>query len=201
MSKVYAISLDGDEYRVLTRELYNIADVVTGINPSSADYTGSAITVTPVSEIELREGIDYVITYSDNINVGECTVTVTGLGDYGGYVIYTLTIKEAKPIGEYITGITPSSAIYTGSAITVTPVSETTLVEGTDYTVSYSDNINIGTCTVTYTGIGEYSSTVSYNLTILELVSLEVFRATWILGKPMQLSILLGYLSPCVFTK
>ena len=42
-----------------------------------------------------------------------------------------------------------------------------TLVSGTDYTVTYSNNVNIGTATVTVTGIGDYKGTISKNFTIV----------------------------------
>lgn len=62
----------------------------------------------------------------------------------------------------------PESTIYTGSAIEAKPVITATfdgvdveLVEGEDYTLSYSNNINVGTATVTATGIGNYKGTLS----------------------------------------
>ena len=59
---------------------------------------------------------------------------------------------------------------YTGEAIEPTIVvkdGETTLVENTDYTVTYSNNVNTGTATVTVTGMGNYSGTATANFTIL----------------------------------
>ncbi len=96
-SKTYAITLDGVEYRVTAREIINISSVVTGITPSTAEYTGSPITVTPVSEQALVENTDYAITYSDNISVGACIVTINGLGNYEGSVQYTLVITNVSP--------------------------------------------------------------------------------------------------------
>lgn len=67
----------------------------------------------------------------------------------------------------------PSNTVYTGSAITPTPAVtvtldgvDTTLQLGTDYTLSYTNNINVGTATVTATGIGNYSGTISSTWTI-----------------------------------
>ena len=40
------------------------------------------------------------------------------------------------------------------------------LTEGTDYTVSYKDNVNAGTATVTITGIGCYTDSVARTFTI-----------------------------------
>ncbi|MCC8168751.1 MAG: BspA family leucine-rich repeat surface protein, partial [Clostridiales bacterium] len=58
---------------------------------------------------------------------------------------------------------------YTGSAIepSVTVVCDgTTLTKDTDYTVSYSDNTNAGTATVTIEGIDNYTGTLETSFTI-----------------------------------
>ncbi|MCD7894681.1 MAG: fibronectin type III domain-containing protein [Erysipelotrichaceae bacterium] len=47
----------------------------------------------------------------------------------------------------------------------------TTLKEDTDYTVSYSDNISVGTATVTITGIGKYTGTLTKEFEITENTS------------------------------
>ena len=61
------------------------------------------------------------------------------------------------------------SVTYTGSAkkpnVTVKD-GDYTLVEGKDYTVTYSNNTNAGTATVTITGKGNYTGSVSKNFTI-----------------------------------
>ena len=65
--------------------------------------------------------------------------------------------------------LSATSYTYNGSAckpsVTVKQ-GGTTLTSGTDYTVSYKDNINAGTATVTITGKGIYSGTVSKTFTI-----------------------------------
>lgn len=77
--------------------------------------------------------------------------------------IYTADIKA-----ENVT-LGVSSMSYTGSAlkpgVTVT-CNGRTLTEGTDYTVTYSDNINLGTAYVTVTGIGAHKGTVTKSFTI-----------------------------------
>lgn len=52
----------------------------------------------------------------------------------------------------------------------------TILLEGTDYKLSYKDNINVGTATMTVTGIGKYSGffKVSYKITPYILMENEV---------------------------
>ena len=59
--------------------------------------------------------------------------------------------------------------VYTGSEIkpeVTVMMGTTTLKEGTDYTLAYSDNTNPGTATVTITGTGDYKGTASKTFTI-----------------------------------
>ena len=62
------------------------------------------------------------------------------------------------------------SKYYTGKAIKQTPVvklSGKTLKSGTDYTVTYKNNKAVGTATVTITGKGAYTGTISKTFKIL----------------------------------
>ena len=59
---------------------------------------------------------------------------------------------------------------FTGSELTpVVSVTDgnTILAEGTDYTLSYADNVNVGTATVIVTGMGNYSGIASATFTIV----------------------------------
>ncbi len=65
--------------------------------------------------------------------------------------------------------VSVSSPTYTGSALTpsvTVTYNSKTLVNGTDYIVSYSNNVNAGTASVTLTGKGSYSGTKTVNFTI-----------------------------------
>ena len=72
-------------------------------------------------------------------------------------------IKITTAIGKTaISGITDKT--YTGKAITQNPVLKEgsyTLKKGTDYTVSYKNNVQVGTATITLTGKGYYTGSVS----------------------------------------
>lgn len=60
--------------------------------------------------------------------------------------------------------------IYTGKALTTTITlkdGKTTLKNGTDYTVSYKNNTNPGTATVTITGKGKYRGTITKTFKIV----------------------------------
>ena len=78
----------------------------------------------------------------------------------------TITPKSIVPTDD--NGITvekPADTTYNGSEQRNKPVvkdskTKATLVEGTDYTLAYTDATNAGTVTVTITGIGNYNGTV-----------------------------------------
>ena len=65
-------------------------------------YTGSAVEP-PASVSGLVAGTDYTVTYANNVEPGEATVTITGAGDYKGSLSRTFTIK-AKPQPEPVPG-------------------------------------------------------------------------------------------------
>ena len=66
----------------------------------------------------------------------------------------------------------PTKVLHTGSALTpaVTVIDgETALVKDTDYSLSYEDNTDVGTASVTVTGLGAYSGTIVKTFRIVEL--------------------------------
>ena len=74
-----------------------------------------------------------------------------------------------KDISDCSVSLSGYSFDYTGSAITPSVTvkdGSTTLKKGTDYTVSYKNNVNVGTATVTVTGMGDYEGSSSINFTI-----------------------------------
>ena len=81
---------------------------------------------------------------------------------------YVFTIAP-KPLSKVTIGDFPDKT-YTGLSIqpVVVPVDDNTaLTENTDYTVSYGANTNVGKATITVTGTGNYTGTVSkeWNIT------------------------------------
>ena len=109
----------------------------------------------------LKNGTDYTVSYSNNTKVGTAKVTITGKGNYTGSVSKTYSIKNNFKKAT-ISGISNKS--YTGKNITQSITVKhngKTLKKGTDYTVSYSNNKNIGTATVKITGKGSYTGTIT----------------------------------------
>ena len=106
----------------------------------------------------LQEGKDYTISYRNHMNAGTAAYTITGKGNYQGSVEGQFTISPRAITGVVIESIPEQT--FTGSEITPLPVvkdGSKTLVNGTDYDVSYKDNVNAGTATVTVTGKGNYT--------------------------------------------
>lgn len=143
------------------------------ISPIPAQqYTGSevkpSLTVKCGNTI-LMEGTDYNVTYSNNINIGTATATIRALNNANYTGTASVKFSIGNDVGGFIiSGYAPSYA-YTGKAITPGVVVETgsrTLIPGTEYTVSYSNNVNAGTATITVTGVGKYSGKQTANFVI-----------------------------------
>ena len=130
-------------------------------------YKKPAATVTLDGKV-LQAGKDYTISYRNNLNVGVATVIATGMGDYTGYTSKNFTITKRAMAGGTVS--VASSVSFTGSNITpsvTVKVAGRTLTSGTDYTVSYSNNKNVGTSNVYVYGKGNYSGSLSAKFDIV----------------------------------
>lgn len=154
-------------FRIVAPSVANAA--VSSISDQA--YTGNAIcpAITVLADgILLREGTDYTVSYSNNVNPGTATVLITGIGRYSGTRTVTFRITGQGFASATITQI--PDQLYTGSDIRpgVTVIlNNVTLRQNTDYYVSYSNNRNIGTATVTVTGRGSYSGTKTATFRII----------------------------------
>ena len=149
-------------------------------------YTGSALE--PELAIEnattgaaLVLGTDYTVSYADNVEVGTATVTVEGIGGYTGTATATFAIVEPATLSGATVTLSAESYVYDGTAatpaVTVTAADGTVLVEGTDYSVTYADNVEVGTATVTIVGLGDYAGTetsATFEITQASLASARV---------------------------
>ena len=109
----------------------------------------------------LKNGTDYTVSYSNNTKVGTAKVTITGKGNYTGSVSKTFKIKNNFKKAT-VSGI--STKAFTGKNITqsiTVKYNGKTLKNGTDYTVSYSNNKKIGIATVKIAGKGSYTGTIT----------------------------------------
>ena len=125
----------------------------------------------------LKKNTDYTVAYSNNVNAGTGTITITGKGIYGGSVKKTFTIKKLGISATAVSGT--GNKVYTGSVIKPVPavkVGGRTLKNGTDFTVSYKNNTEPGTATLKVTGKGNYSGSVSktFKITARAINDVEV---------------------------
>lgn len=58
------------------------------------------VTVVDGDNNELEPGTDYVVIYSQNINAGTATVTISGAGQYEGVITRTFSIVRIPPAGK-----------------------------------------------------------------------------------------------------
>lgn len=147
---------------------------------NSLTYNGSALSpavTVKYGNTTLKKNTDYTVAYSNNVNAGTGTITITGKGIYGGSVKKTFTIKKLGISATAVSGT--GNKAYTGSAIKPVPavkVGGRTLKNGTDFTVSYKNNTEPGTATLSVTGKGNYSGSVSktFKITARAINDVEV---------------------------
>lgn len=136
---------------------------MTGFEESMT-YTGEAVEqniVLTYGAKTLEKDKDYIVQYSGNTAIGTAKMLVTGTGNYTGEIEKTFEISEKQIFDEnLIVKDLSSTYTYTGEAIMPKPVlfiGDTELVEGTDYTIVYENNIDAGVATMTITGTGNYA--------------------------------------------
>lgn len=148
------------------------------------EWTGSEVRY-PISNVTdktgkvLSEGTDYKLVYSDNTKPGTAKVEIIGSGIYTGCdLTFTYTIVDHD--GEsgfhnnlYTDGADMGSYAYTGEEVKpsiglmYSNYNQTFLIEGVDYKVEYSNNINPGVATAKVIGIGRYTGhEMSFTYTI-----------------------------------
>lgn len=89
--------------------------------------------------------------------------------------------EQLKDIANTKITLSKTSYAYDGKAKTpvVTVMDDDYLLqEDEDYTITYSDNIKVGTATVMITGMGRYTGTVSVSFTILQVKKNNVIKVS-----------------------
>lgn len=168
----------------IKNKTFSFEDHKDGEDLGSVEYTGSEVRY-PISNVTdktgkvLSEGTDYKLVYSDNTKPGVANVQIVGLNDYDGCTLsFTYTIVDHD--GEsgfhnnlYTDGADMGSYAYTGEEVKpsiglmYSNYNQTFLIEGVDYKVEYSNNINPGTATAKVIGIGRYTGhEMSFTYTI-----------------------------------
>ena len=155
------------------------------VNGETVYATCPDVTVT-VGGQALTKGVDYLVE-DGGVNIDASysnwsrwdrhyiyTVTVYGIGNYTGSIEMTLIPTVGKivhNISDATVTVDPATVHYDGTAqepaVTVS-LDDKTLAAGTDYEVAYADNVEIGTATVTVTGVGDCSGAATAQFQITE---------------------------------
>ncbi len=164
--------------------LYNNDFWVRGVKDLT--YTGGKLTqdiaVYDGKQL-LTEGVDYTVSYKNNVKVStgqtvsskKPAVIVKGKGSYTGtqtipFEILPEPASDADKRSVLKVKVKNIGTItYEGTDVKPKPVitdGKKTLVEGTDYTLSYNNNKGAGKATVTISGINDYKGTRKVSFTI-----------------------------------
>ncbi len=174
---VYTVRVDvtdGNNYNAITDlevgnfEITPKTLAVTDITVSEGVTYNGEPQIPTVTVEGLILNTDYTVSWDKEgfVNADTYTVTVKGIGNYGGTVTKTYQIAP-KPLVDSDITIDITEAIYNGEAQAPT-VTVAGLVRDTDYTVTWDQNgfVNAATYTATIEGKGNYSGTFTRTLVI-----------------------------------
>lgn len=138
-------------------------------------YQFSGIGITPALTVEcdgvtLKKDVDFKAEYFNNINVGTAYAVITGIGSYSGSFIKEYPIIPVAGTNEIETAVEKTHIPYDGKAKTpgITAVyRRDTLVKDKDFTLEYTNNVNIGLAKITMRGLGNYSFTKTITFKIV----------------------------------
>lgn len=177
------LTVNGEDFTFGTANVDIKAKAVNvTMSDSTVDYDGTPKEIA-VSDTDLPGDLQLVYSYTDS--TGACSTTPPAdAGIYtvkvesgdsnhtlSGSTIATLTINHVALSGKNV-ALDGSSYPYTGAAIEpalAVTAGGKTLAKGTDYEVNFSNNTAVGTATVTVTGKGNYSGTVTKTFEITKV--------------------------------
>ena len=157
----------------------NTFDIVTDLSKGATiedipnqvlSPTVTKVTPSPVvrfNDRTLARDVDYTVSYSNNGKAGKATLTVKGTGTY-----YSGTISKTFSVIDDINVCSIASIpkkAYTGKNITPAVTVKyrgTKLKKGTDYVLTYWDNLNVGVAYVRIDGIGYFKGSVTKSFII-----------------------------------
>ena len=120
-------------------------------------------------ELNEKRAYDYTIEYADNVEIGTATMTLTGVNGYFDQIVKTFKITGTNISSAKITGF-KNSFDYDGNEheqnIQLTYKNKD-LTKDQDYTVEYLNNKDIGTATMTISGINKWYGSVKKTFKII----------------------------------
>lgn len=176
--------LDGFEKRVDCNFRYfddsystgpgSLSDASIKLSKTSYSFDGSQKKPSATVSLNgktLREGIDYNLAYYHNVQAGTSYVIARGIGSYCDIKIASFKINGV-PMTDFEIASIPNKK-YTGNAIkptvkVINSASGEVLTKSGNYTVSYKNNTNVGTATVTVKGKGNLQGTITQTFKIVK---------------------------------
>ena len=160
----------------------SISKVSIKLSSTSVAYNGKVQTpgvTLKDGNTTLKKGTDYTVSYSNNKKVGKATITIAGKGNYTGKVTKKFTITKAPMSRVSVLGIEDKA--YTGKQITQNikvKDGNTVLKNGTDYTVKYQANKNIGqNAKIMIVGKGNYTGTIIRTFSIVSIKGTKIITS------------------------
>ena len=147
-------------------------------------FTGAAHEPDPAlsyNDVDLVRGVDFEVSYKDNINAGEGRIVVSGKGSFEGEREIPFSIARADCLSDGVDVKVPDQ-VYTGEAQEPEPVflfksgKPAGFAKGSGYVVSYEDNTDAGKARVTVSGMGNFTGTrtVEFNIAPADLSSVDI---------------------------
>ena len=189
--------------------LEKVSVAVTGIK---LNKTSASLNITKTLQLTATvlpdDATDKAITWSSSntkaatvdsngkvkgVGTGTATITATAADGSGVTATCKVTVSKLSVANATVSGLTAKT--YTGKALTQTPtvvLGATTLKLNTDYTLSYSNNTNVGTASLIITGIGNYTGTKTATFAInkaAQSITAKASAASVAVGKTVTVSI------------
>lgn len=149
--------------KALTDGDIDVTDLLTAYNKKTQKLSP---TVTRAGK-KLKKNTDYTLTYPDSgqpgayLRSGTYPVVITGKGGYTGSITAQIEITPRVLISK-VSLTKLGNILYDGNEQQPMPrlrYKGKDLVHGTDFLLDYENNTQIGTATITITGIGDYIGT------------------------------------------
>lgn len=166
----------------------NLADedvLADSINASATNKTQYPIPKVIWQGKNLTRDRDFIISYPSTNgtkpyqSAGSYEIQIEGKGNFAGRRIIDFIITDSRPVSK-LTVLKIASQTYTGEAISpVLTVKDggNILTEGKDYTVSYQNNVSVGTASAVISGMGSYVGIKSVSYKITPIASIKKAKA------------------------
>lgn len=186
----------GRETKIFVIQRKNISDEDMLADSVTVNATGK--TQYPVPRItwqgkNLVKNKDFKVSYPSSDGeipyqtAGNYEILIEGTGNYTGQRTIDFIITDFKPVSKLMIGKIPNQ-IYTGDVIEPDLIvidGKTILQEGEDYSVSYQNNVSVGTATAVISGMGNYAGIRRVTYKIAAVANVSKAKVELLFEKPV----------------